>query len=228
MLDLSVIVVLRDLRAALDRLLPELCRKASQIAPHSEILCVDSTGRAPGYLREELLRLDPRMRLLAVDPPQGPSVALGAGLAAARAETIAAIEGTGRYTVDDLTRLLPRLARADAVFGCRRRGPVSRLVRSLVAAPRRLLLGIDVRDPGCLLWVARREAVEGFELFPGAYRLLPAWIAARGFRVAELHVNEDRRAKSLGEHRSLAALWSRRAPAFQVHEFASPPSRVAA
>ena len=230
MLDLTVLVVLRDVREALDELLPELCRQLSELALKAEIICLDTALRpAPRLAVEELLQLDSRIRLLSIEPAWGPSVALSAGIEAASGQIIAAIEGTGRYPASELTRLLPRLARADAVFGCRRRGWPLRFGRSALALVRKIFYGVDIRDPACLLWVARREAVAEIRLAPGQRRRLAGLIARQGFRVGEFHVEHNRQASSLPrDHRPRSSWFKRRVPAHKVFEVQRPSEPRAA
>jgi hypothetical protein len=87
--------------------------------------------------------------------------------------------------------LLERLSRADLVLGRRQSSRSAKLQQAAMQLPRRLLLGLEVRDPDCLFWAARREAITGLDLQPGMHRFLGSMVTTRGFRVAEIHVDHQ-------------------------------------
>jgi hypothetical protein len=88
---------------------------------------------------------------------------------------------------------LERLTRADLVYGKRPRHGLAKLWQRVVRVPRWLLLGLEVRDPNCLYWAARREAVARLDLSGELHRHIATLVAARGFRVDEAPVHDDRR-----------------------------------
>jgi hypothetical protein len=220
MIDLSVLVLMRDPRETRDRLLPELHAQLRGRKGGAEILCL-TTGPArpdPAVLAQ-LAREDREIRVVVLEPPQGVSSAIDAGLAAAHGQTIALIEGTGHYPAQEIGRLVARLSRADAVFGCRRMPWPLRSFRALLGNLRSLLGGVDVRDPGCLLWAATREALEGLRLEGGSSRGLPKLVAANGFRVSELHIEHRDNVRSLVRETGWLGYWlSRKNACYTVTE----------
>jgi hypothetical protein len=158
-------------------------------------------------LEAELRRLD-RCELLARFSGC-PTIehAMVAGLRAARGETICVIEPGDRYPAAQLPAFLKALARADFVCGRRRRRGWPKLFERLGRLPRWLFLGLDVRDPGCFFWAARREAFNGLPLVPRFVRYLPSLVARQGYRVDSLYVEERREAAELrGEPPATIAL----------------------
>lgn len=149
---------------------------------------------APDYDVERLRRrcattvAGPPLRILRFSRPAERGAALAAAIAASAGDLLVALEDSQQYDVEDVARLVERLARFDLVCGCRRASFAGRAVRRLQDLPRFLVLGSYVRDPDCLCWAARREAVSGLELSRGLERFLPALVARRGFRVGETHV----------------------------------------
>jgi glycosyltransferase involved in cell wall biosynthesis len=190
MIYYSVIMPQRNAAAEVERRLEDLYGVLSALGKPFEILCVDDGSSAANRGRlKALLDGHACLRLLLVDCAAGLGPALGAGIAAAQGEVIVALEAGGRYPAREITKLIRRLSRADAVFGCRRLKASRRTWRRLAQLPRRLLFRQTVRDPDCLFWAARHEAVAGIPLARGMQRYLPGLISQRGFRVGELHVD---------------------------------------
>jgi hypothetical protein len=118
--------------------------------------------------------------------------AIIAGLRAARGEAVVIVEPGERYPATQLPALMRALSRADFICGRRRRRGWSKLVERVSRLPRWLFLGLDVRDPDCLFWAARREVFNGLPLAPRFVRYLPSLVARQGFRVDSVYVDERR------------------------------------
>ncbi|MEX2139759.1 MAG: hypothetical protein WD894_10895 [Pirellulales bacterium] len=124
--------------------------------------------------------------------------AIIAGLRAARGEAVVIIEPGERYPATQLPVFLRGLARADFVCGRRRRRGWPKLVERASRLPRWLFLGLDARDPDCLLWAARREVFNGLPLAPRFVRYLPSLVARQGFRVDSVYVEERKAPQPAG------------------------------
>jgi hypothetical protein len=129
--------------------------------------------------------------VLRLDEPAGASVALSAGIAAARGNVLIAIEAGLRYPVDQIAYLVAALSRLDLVYARRRLIGIHKFWHRLRRIPRGLLLGLDVRHPECLFWAARREAVADVAIGAGMRRYLPWLVARRGYRVGDVYVKEN-------------------------------------
>jgi hypothetical protein len=116
--------------------------------------------------------------------------AIVAGVRSARGQVVAVIEPGLRYPASQLAGLLRGLSRADFICGRRRRHGWQKLAERIGRVPRWLLLGIAARDPGCLIWAARREVFNDLQLLPRFVRHLPALVARQGFRVDSMYVEE--------------------------------------
>lgn len=218
MIHLSILIPQRDAAHEVERLVPLLERTLKGRERPYEIVCIDD-GSEISALRalDRLRRQTAALRLLRLDRSSGLSAALTAGIAAARGELVATIEASGQYLPEQIPWLLERLARADLVFGRRQVIRPMKLLRGALQLPRRLLLGVEARDPDCLFWAARREAIAGLELSPGMHRFLGSLVTTRGFRVAEIHIDHYPERASQGWHDAspspgnlLAAWWQRR------------------
>ena len=154
-----------------------------------EIICIDNGSANPTLrLLENLLEQEPALRVLALSPNSGLSAALAAGINASRGNIIVVIEAGNQYPADQIAELLHHLSRADLVFGQRRVSRVHKIWQRITRVPRAMLLGLEVKDPNCLFWAARREAVERLPLTGGMYRYLSTFVARRGYRVTETYI----------------------------------------
>ncbi len=214
MIGYSILIPQRDaatrLRGQLDALAAAL---AALPEPYEIIVVDDGSGEKQLPILRKLQTEHPALRVLRLDRPCGRSTALGVGIQAARGSAIVAMA-----VGDDarqVPRLVARLSRADFVQGKRPRRGWRKAAHRLARIPRWLLLGLDVRDPGCFFWAARGEAVAGIELSRGMHRYLATLVAARGFRVDEVLVQSGRAEPYPGERFPhpgdlLAAWWHRR------------------
>jgi dolichol-phosphate mannosyltransferase len=192
MIHYSVIMPQRNAATEVERRLGELGAVLAVLAKPYEIICVDDGSNAENRQRLKALLDDhPCLRLLLIDRAAGLSKALSQGIAAARGEIAVVLEAGGQFPAAEIEKLVGRMARADAVFACRRLSAPRRAWRRLAQFPRRLLHAQPVRDADCLFWAARREAVAGLTLARGMHRHLPGLIARRGFRVGEIHVDHQ-------------------------------------
>ncbi len=190
MVSLTVLIPARDPGEELARQLPEVIRIASGLAETFEIIGIDDGSRfEPLQLWRLLLTQHPQLRVVRLEKPLGLSAALAAGIAASRGASIVAIEPGPRYVPEQMAVLLERLARADLVHGRRRRSHIGRFCQAFVMWPRRMLLGLEARDPDCLFWAVRREAILGVELGHGLHRFLPSLVGMRGYRTCEITVD---------------------------------------
>ncbi len=192
MIHLTILIPQRDAAEEVVRLVPQLARVLVRAEQPYEMICIDdgselSSARALQRLHDQ----SPVLRFLRLDRPAGLSAALTAGIAAARGELVVAIEASGQYFPEQIPWLLERLARADLVLGRRQYLRSVKLRQAALQLPRRLLLGLEVRDPDCLFWAARREAIAGLDLQPGMHRFLGSLVTTRGFRAAEIHVDHQ-------------------------------------
>jgi len=188
MIQYTVLIPQRDHADVVARRLPEVCRLLEARGAEYEIICVDDGSTADNlkHLCAHSQRY-PGVRVLPLER-SGISTALTAGIQAARGEVVIAMEASDQYEVEQMDWLVDRLARAHLVIGRRPRQRLTKIALAMLHIPRRVLLGLDARDPDCLFWAARREALEGLTLSRGMHRFLAPLVSMRGFRVGEIHI----------------------------------------
>ena len=238
MLQFSVLIPQRDRGDEVRRQLPELAAALEPCGQPYEVVVVDDASQ-PSTLRllDKLAKDFPALRLLRLDEPSGVSVALSAGIQAARGDVLVAIEPGICYPAEQIPSLIDWLCRADMVVGRRRRFGMPKLRERIGRIPRWLLLGLEAHDPDCLFWAARREVFQNVTLSAGMVRYLPALVARQGFRICETYVDYHGPVRPLQDVRPnpgdlLAAWWScRRWRNQQAYELApatsaQPPLRL--
>ncbi len=198
MTNYSVVLCGRSTLTELVNLLDGLRRSFKPAQLSYEVLQANIPCWPDSALRpESLAQKYPELRLLGCEPSTSIDALLTQAIVSARGERIVAIEASGRYPIEQIVCLIELLVRADFVQGKRQRRGVPLLLSRLARIPRWALLGLEVRDPGCLFWAARREALPSIRLRPGMHRYLATLVAAQGYRVTETsvlhHANYRRR-----------------------------------
>lgn len=189
MVDYSVIIPQRDRGDDVCRQLDGVAAALAELGGSSEMIVVDDGSASPTLRLLESLTGDFKtLRIIRRHSPGGTSLALSAGMAAARGDVLVALEAGDVYPAEQIPWLVSWLSRADMVVGRRRRQGLAKAWQRVARLPRWMILGLEAHDPDCLFWAARREAVEGIELARGMCRYLPSLVARRGFRICNTYV----------------------------------------
>lgn len=190
--DISVIISQRNSGGALVEQMPVLLDQLDALEKTFEIIVVDDASR-PSTVEtiENLCRQIPPLRAIRLNRRVGLSGAVVAGIRIAEGEKLVFTSAGLEYRPHQIKDLLEGQSRGDLVIGRRAATSSGRWLNRIVRAPRRMLLGMDVRDPGSQFWSARREALINTPLPRGSYRYLAAFVAMRGYRVTEIPIEYD-------------------------------------
>ncbi|HLX35618.1 MAG TPA: glycosyltransferase family 2 protein [Candidatus Limnocylindrales bacterium] len=189
--------------ANLGGLVAEALEVVPTLADRFEIVIVDDGSKdATPAMADALAAAHPAVRAVHHPTNLGYGAALRTGFASARYDAIAFTDGDRQFHVDDLGRLIDRLApapadgpeRLDAVVGFRIRR-ADPLVRTLYARAYRLanriFFGLRVRDVDCACKLFRRSALEGINVESGGAFFsaeLLIKLGASGRRIGEVGV----------------------------------------
>jgi glycosyltransferase involved in cell wall biosynthesis len=212
MIHYSVLIPCRNATDVVERLLVDLRYTLVGLLLPYEIICVDD-GLSPSDAAtlERQCAAHPHTRLLRFEQSRGTSAALGAGMMAARGDLIIAIGPGAQVSVRHLPHLVARLSQSDLVIAERDRSLGGKLADSAVRACRLFAADPESGAGEEFFWAARREAVAGLHLARGAFRVLPALVARRRFRVSRLTLSEGLPARGqmlrLGLLDRMAAAW---------------------
>jgi dolichol-phosphate mannosyltransferase len=163
-----------------------------------EIIFVDDGSRDR---TADKIERRPEVRLLRFEKNAGQSMAMYAGLTAARGVTLVLIDGDLQNDPADIPKLLAEVSRgADLVCGYREKRKdtaVKRLTSRIANFVRSRFTKDGVRDTGCTLKAMRRECVSALVPFKGMHRFIPALVKGAGYRLVEVPVNH--RARRFGK-----------------------------
>lgn len=164
----------------------------------AEIVFVDD-GSCDHTVNEICLRMRPNWQLITFRRNYGQTSAIAAGIAAARGEYIATMDGDLQNDPADIPLMITRLEKeqADMVIGWRQnrqdgvwlRKIPSKLANHLI----RYLTGVYVHDYGCTLKVFRQETAKQLDLYGELHRFIPVLAAITGAKIIEIPVRHHAR-----------------------------------
>ena len=199
MIELSVVIPIRNEAAALDELHREVTETLDAWGRSYEIIVVDDGSTDQSFsILERLHALDPRLRVIRFRRNFGQTAAFAAGFAYARGRLIVTSDGDLQNDPRDIPAMVATLESGyDIVCGWRRhrKDPfLSRLLPSMIA--NRLIswaTGVRLHDYGCSLKVYRAEVVKPLKLYGEMHRFIPAIASEQGVSIAEVEVNHRAR-----------------------------------
>ncbi|WP_245413999.1 glycosyltransferase family 2 protein [Fulvimarina endophytica] len=199
---ISVVIPARNEAGNLETLIPEI--EAALRHRDFEIIVVDDgSGDGTGSLLADLAKRRCPVRHLRHDRACGQSRAVRSGVAAARGDVIATIDGDGQNDPAFLPALVEALEAAGEACGLaagQRTGRTDTFVKQvssrLANGLRRAVLKDDTRDTGCGLKVAPIEVFRRLPYFDGWHRYLPALVLREGFTI--VHVDVADRPRGMG------------------------------
>jgi glycosyltransferase involved in cell wall biosynthesis len=195
MIDVSVVVPVRNEAASLSELVRELTDTLSRWGREYEIIVVDDGSTDDSFdILGRLQAADPRLRVIAFRRNFGQTAAFAAGFDHARGRYIVTMDGDLQNDPADIPAMVAAIERgSDIVCGWRknRRDPMlSRRVPSTIAnALISIVTGIRLHDYGCSLKVFRAEIVKPMKLYGEMHRFLPAIASEQTSSISELAVN---------------------------------------
>ena len=199
MLDLSIVIPVRNEAPCLRELHAELTQTLVSWGPSYEIIIVDDGSTDDSFqILAELQALDARLRVIRFRRNFGQTAAFAAGFDYARGRVIVTTDGDLQNDPRDIPALVDTLDRGyDIACGWRKARKdafVSRRLPSMVANWLiSVATGVRLHDYGCSLKAFRAEVVKPLKLYGEMHRFLPAIASEQGVAIAEREVNHRRR-----------------------------------
>jgi glycosyltransferase involved in cell wall biosynthesis len=200
MIDLSVVIPIRNEAPSLDELHSELTEALGTWGRPYEVIIVDDGSTDGSFpILARLQGSDPHLRIIRFRRNFGQTAAFSAGFAHARGRMIVTSDGDLQNDPRDIPMLVQKLEdqQLDIVCGWRRerkdaffsRLLPSRLANGLIS----WATGVKLHDYGCSLKVFRADVVKSIKLYGEMHRFIPAIASEQGVAMAEAVVNHRAR-----------------------------------
>jgi glycosyltransferase involved in cell wall biosynthesis len=199
MIDLSVVIPVRNEAASLDELHAELSNTLRAWGRSYELIVIDDGSTDESF--ETLARLqavDPHLTVIRFRRNFGQTAAFAAGFDHARGRIIVTSDGDLQNDPRDIPMLVAKLDEGyDLVCGWRQQRQDTLILRKVPSwvANRiiRRLTGVAITDNGCSLKAYRRDLLDRITLYAEQHRFIPALSASVGARITELPVRHHAR-----------------------------------
>lgn len=199
MIDLSVIIPIRNEAPNIPRLHAELTTALARVGRPYEIIAVDDGSTDESF--ETLVRCqqgDPYLRIIRFRRNFGQTAAFAAGFAHARGRVIVTTDGDLQNDPADIPRVVDELDHGyDIVCGWRKNRQDAWLTRRVPSTIANALIsaatGVKLHDYGCSLKVFRAEVVKPLKLYGEMHRFLPAIASELGVQISEIVVHHRSR-----------------------------------
>jgi glycosyltransferase involved in cell wall biosynthesis len=206
-IDLSVVIPVRNESGSIDELYRELTRTLEAWRRSYEIIFIDDGSTDDSFAKlARLQAMDSRLRVIRFRRNFGQTAAFSAGFAHARGPLIVTSDSDLQNDPKDIPAMVETLERGsyDIVCGWRKDRKdawLSRLLPSMVA--NRLIswaTGVRLHDYGCSLKVFRAEVVKPLKLYGEMHRFIPAIASEQGVAITEVVVGHRARAHGTSKY----------------------------
>jgi len=199
MVDLSIVIPVRNEAPSLETLHEELTRTMVAWGRSYEIIVIDDGSTDDGFqILARLQAADPRLRVIRFRRNFGQTAAFAAGFDHARGRIIVTSDGDLQNDPADIPALVDMLERGhDIACGWRKHRKDKLLSRRVPSMMANWLIsvstGVHLHDYGCSLKAFRAEVVKPLKLYGEMHRFLPAIASEQGVSIAERVVNHRAR-----------------------------------
>ena len=195
MIELSVVIPIRDEAESLEDLHRELSATLDAWARTYEIIFIDDGSIDRSFeILSRLQAADPQVRVIRFRRNFGQTAAFAAGFEHARGRFIVTSDGDLQNDPRDIPAMVEELERgADVVCGWRQDRKDAFLSRRLPSMTANALIsmvtGVRLHDYGCSLKAFNADIVKGMRLYGEMHRFLPAMASEHTSRITERIVN---------------------------------------
>jgi len=195
MIDLSIVIPVRNEAASLETLTEEIAHTMTSWGRSYEVIVVDDGSTDDSFqILARLQRADARLRVIRFRRNFGQTAAFAAGFHLARGRVIVTSDGDLQNDPADIPALVDMLDRGhDIACGWRKNRQDKFLSRRVPSMMANWLIskstGVHLHDYGCSLKAFRAEVVKPLKLYGEMHRFLPAIASEQGVSIAERVVN---------------------------------------
>jgi undecaprenyl-phosphate 4-deoxy-4-formamido-L-arabinose transferase len=207
----SLVIPVHDEEANLDPLYERLERVLEELGRSYEVIFVDDGSRdgSLGRLRRLQEKHD-AVRVIQLNRNYGQHAAVFAGLDHARGDVVVTLDADLQNPPEDIPRLLDKISEGHDVVGGWRQSRQDPLVRRALSWGVNKLaskvVGVEMRDYGCMLRAYRREVVETLRGCSEVSSFIPALANTFAGTPTEVPVGHDRRTEGRSKYNAFRLL----------------------
>ena len=192
--EVSVVVPLYNEAGTLEELHKRLCATLQTLSGSYEIIYVDDGSRDGTYeILRKLHQQDPKVKVIVFNRNYGQHAAVLSGFGKARGEVVVSLDGDLQNPPEEIPKLVQKLREGYDVVGGWRQDRVDPLLRRifsvLINRVTSLIVGVKMRDYGCMLRAYRRSVIEQVCQAQEASSFVPALANCFAGSVAEIPVS---------------------------------------
>ncbi len=166
--------------------------------PFEMVFVDDGSKDATLRIAAELVREDPRLRVVKFRRNYGQTPAMAAGIEQARGEILVTMDGDLQNDPSDIPEFLRKMDEGhDIVVGWRFNRQDKLVTRKIPSKIANWLIGkwtgVPIRDNGCSLKAFRASLIKQVPLYSEMHRFIPAMASIAGPRIAEIKVRHHAR-----------------------------------
>ncbi len=203
--DISVLVPILNEEESLGELNERLHKTLEALGRTYEIIYINdgSTDRTQQML-EEFHGLDSHVRVVEFNRNYGQHMALFAGMERSRGDVVITIDADLQNPPEEIPRLVAKIDEGYEVVGTYRKERKDSLFRTLPSYIVNLitarLVGVRLRDYGCMLRAYSRDIVDSMNMCGESASFIPALAATFARRVIEIDVRHEARKKGVTKY----------------------------
>lgn len=197
--DLSLVIPVYNEETNLPKLHREISEACQNLKKSYEIIFVDDGSQDNSLaVCKQLLKKDPRVRIIQLRKNFGQTAALSAGFDHARGDIIITLDADLQNDPNDFGLLIGKIEEGyDLVSGWRTKRKDRFITRRFPSLLANWLISrltrVKLHDYGCTLKAFRREIVGHIKLYGELHRFIPAIASIIGVSIAEVKVNHRKR-----------------------------------
>jgi undecaprenyl-phosphate 4-deoxy-4-formamido-L-arabinose transferase len=207
----SVVIPVHNEEASLDPLYERLERVLEDLAQPYEVIFVDDGSRDRSL--DLLCRLQEKheaVRVIQLNRNYGQHAAVFAGLDHARGDVVVTLDADLQNPPEEIPRLLDKISEGHDVVGGWRQSRQDHMVRRLLSwmvnKVTSKVVGVHMRDYGCMLRAYRREVVETLRGCSEVSSFVPALANTFAGSPTEIPVGHDRRINGRSKYNAFRLL----------------------
>ncbi len=192
-MKLSIIIPVFNEEGSLNELYLQINEPVKNYNEYEIVFIDDGSSDKSKIIIQNIIKEDPRVKLISFFRNFGKSAALSEGFKYATGDIIVTMDADLQDDPNEIPALINKLNQGfDLVSGWKKKrfDPWTKTFPSKIFNfVTRLLTGIKIHDFNCGLKAYRNSVVKSIEIFGGRHRYIPALAGQKNFSVTEIEVN---------------------------------------